>query len=121
MEVSFMSRLIVTGLSEDKEAAPGNRYSNYIIVSVTDIDGVPVTGLGESNFKVEPRIVAPFGANVNIENVIETGLSGFYNINIVPIKNETWKKGVYIFAVAVGRKARIGQDRGQTLVSVFMD
>lgn len=116
-----MSRLIVTALSEDTVAAPGNRYSNHIIVSVTDTEGVPVTGLGASNFKIEPRIVAPFGANVNIDNVIEGGLPGFYNIHVVPIKSETWKKGVYVFAVVVQRRARIGQDKGQTLASVFID
>lgn len=112
-----MSRLIVTAFSEDTIAAPGNRQSNYVIVSVTDSDGEPVTGLGKSNFKVDPMIVGPGGALVDITGVSGGRLPGFYHINVVPIKKETWKKGVYIFAVAVNRKA----DKGQTLATVLMD
>ena len=51
-----MARLIVTAFSEDTIAAPGNRRPNYIVVSVTDAHGVPVTGLGVSNFEVDPMI-----------------------------------------------------------------
>jgi hypothetical protein len=36
---------------------------------------------------------------------------------VVPINTQTWKAGVYIFAVAVEHSA----DRGQTLASVLMD
>ena len=112
-----MARLIVTAFSEDSIAAPGNRQSNYIIVSVTDVNGVPVTGLGTSNFKVDPMIVGPGGALVNITSVTAGRLSGFYHINVVPIRKETWKQGVYIFAVAVEKAA----DKGQTLATVLMD
>ena len=45
-----MARLIVTAFSEDTIAAPVNRQPNYIVVSVTDVNGAPVTGLGASNF-----------------------------------------------------------------------
>jgi len=112
-----MARLICTAFSEDTIAAPGNRQPNYIVVSVTDTGGVPVTGLNSPNFKVDPMIVGPGGALVNITNVIAGRLPGFYHINILPIKKETWKKGVYIFAVAVER----GVDLGQTLATVLMD
>lgn len=112
-----MSRLIVTAFSEDTIAAPGNRQSNYVIVSVTDSDGEPVTGLGASNFKVDPMIVGPGGALVDITGVNAGRLPGFYHVNVVPIKKETWKKGVYIFAVAVERKGY----KGQTLATVLMD
>lgn len=112
-----MSRLIVTALSEDTIAAPGNRQPNYLIVSVTDVDGVPVSGLGASNIKVDPMIVGPGGALVNITSFAEGRLPGFYYVNVVPIMAETWKSGVYIFAVAVAR----GADHGQTLASVVMD
>jgi hypothetical protein len=112
-----MARLIVTAFSEDTIAAPGNRRPNYIIVSVTDADGVPVTGLDEKNFKVDPMIVGPGGALVNITGVSGGRLPGFYHINVLPIRAETWKKGVYIFAVAVERRG----DRGQTLATVLMD
>ena len=112
-----MSRLIVEASSEDTIAAPGNRQPNYIEVSVTDVNGVPVTGLGVPNFKVDPMIVGPGGALVNITSVLAGRLPGFYHINVVPINTQTWKSGVYIFAVAVERAA----DKGQTLTSVLMD
>ena len=112
-----MARLIVVSFSEDTIAAPGNRQPNYIIASVTDANGVPVTGLAAANFKVDPMIVGPGGALVNITSVTAGRLPGFYFINVVPINTETWKSGVYIFAVAVDRAA----DKGQTLATVLMD
>ena len=112
-----MARLIAVAFSEDTIAAPGNRQPNYIIVSVTDVNGVPVTGLGTTNFKVDPMIVGPGGALVNIVSVMAGRLPGFYLINVVPIGTETWKPGVYIFAVAVER----GADWGQTLATVLMN
>lgn len=112
-----MARLIVAALSEDTIAAPGNRQPNYITVSVTNAEGAPVTGLVAANFRVDPMIVGPGGALVNVTSVTAGRLPGFYLLNVLPIRTETWKAGVYIFAVAVERAA----DRGQTLTSVLMD
>lgn len=112
-----MARLIVDAASEDSIATPGNRRPNYIIVSVTDSNGVPVTGLGAGAFSVDPMIVGPGGALVNITRVAAGRLPGFYHVDVVPIRRETWKSGGYIFAVAVER----GPDRGQTLTTVLMD
>ncbi len=112
-----MSMLFVSAFSEDTIAAPGNRQPNYIIVSVTDNNGIPVTGLGVANFKVDPMIVGPGGALVKITGVTAGRMPGFYLINVVPIRTETWKSGVYIFAVAVERNA----DKGQALATVLMD
>ena len=112
-----MARLIVVAASEDTIASPGNRQANYIEVSVTDANGEPVTGLGAPNFRVDPMIVGPGGALVNITGATAGRLSGFYHLTVVPIRTETWKAGVYIFAVAVER----GKDKGQTLTSVLMD
>ena len=112
-----MARLIVVAASEDTIAAPGNRQVNYITVSVTDANGVPVTGLGAAHFKVDPMIVGPGGALVNITSVTPGRLPGFYFVDVLPIKTETWKAGVYIFAVAVEK----GADKGQTLTTVLMD
>ena len=50
--VKNMARLIINAFSEDTIAAPGNRQPNYIVVSVTDVNGNPVPGLGVNNFKV---------------------------------------------------------------------
>lgn len=112
-----MARLIVVAASEDTIAAPGNRNNNYITISVTDSNGVPVTGLATANFKVDAMIVGPGGALVNITRVAGGRLPGFYHLNVVPIKTETWKRGVYIFAVSVEK----GADKGQTLTKVLMD
>ncbi len=112
-----MARLVLEALSEDTIASPGNRQPNYIVASVTDGNGAPVTGLGVTNFKVDPMIVGPGGALVNITSVSAGRLPGFYHINVEPIKTETWKQGVYIFAIAVDK----GSDKGQTLATVLMD
>jgi hypothetical protein len=115
--VNSMARLIVTALSEDTVAAPGNRLSNYICVSVTDTSGDPITDLTADNFKVDPMIVAPGGAIVHINSFFPGRLPGFYYLNVVPADMKTWKLGVYIFAVVVQK----GNDKGQTLASVLMD
>jgi hypothetical protein len=112
-----MARLIVTAFSEDGVAAPGNRQPNYIIVSITGNNGAPVTALAAANFTIDPMIVGAGGASVDITGVSPGRLPGFYHINVEPIGTETWKPGVYIFAVAVAR----GNDKGQTLATVLMD
>jgi len=115
--VNKMARLIVTASSEDTVASPGNRLSNYIAVSVTDINGEPVTGLTMENFKVDPMIAGLGGSPVDISNVFAGRLPGFYYITVVPHNMETWKGGVHIFAIAVQK----GSDKGQTLAPVLMD
>ena len=112
-----MARLIVTAFSEDTIAAPGNRKPNYIVASVTGTNGQPVAGLTIANFKVNPLIVGPGGALVNIVQVYPGIFPGFYHINVVPINIQTWKAGVYIFAVVV----QSGSNHGQTLATVLMD
>ena len=112
-----MARLIVNAASEDTIAGPGNRQPNYVVVSVTDANGAPVTGLAQANFQCQPVIVGPGGALVNIASASSAGLPGCYIINVVPINTQTWKAGTYIFAIAVTR----GADKGQNLASVLMD
>lgn len=112
-----MALLDVVAMSEDAIAAPGNRKPNYVVVSVTNAQGEPRTGLAVANFKVDPMIVGPGGALVDITRVAAGRLPGFYHLDTVPIRTETWKAGVYILAVAVTS----GSDKGQTLASVLMD
>lgn len=112
-----MALFHVQAASEDTIAAPGNRNPNYIVVSATDNEGRPVTGLTADNFRVDPMIVGPGGALVNIVGVSAGRLPGFYHVNVVPIRTETWKAGGYIFAVVV--EASTG--RGQALCSVLLD
>ena len=61
--VKDMARLIVTAFTEDSIAAPGNRQPNYIVASVTDVNGSPVSGLAVNNFKVDPMIVGGWGCS----------------------------------------------------------
>jgi hypothetical protein len=109
--------LIVSAASEDTVAAPGNREPNYIVVSVTDGNGKPTIGLVANDFKVDAMVVAKGGALVDVEGVTEGRLPGFYIIDILPIRQESWKRGVYIFAVAVESNG----DQGQALTTVIMD
>lgn len=112
-----MARLIVSAASEDTIAAPGNRRENYIVVSVSDGNGAATTGLAGANFKVDPVIVGPGGALVEITGVTAGRIPGFYLVRVLPIRTETWKAGVYIFAIAVESAG----NRGQALASVQMD
>jgi hypothetical protein len=73
-----MALLRTTAFSEDAIAAPGNRQPNYIVISVTDSNGVPVTGLAAGNFEIEALIVGPGGALVTIAGVSPGTLAGFY-------------------------------------------
>lgn len=112
-----MALLIVQTASEDTIAAPGNRKANYICVSVTDAAGNAITGLTAKNFAVDPMIVGPGGALVDITSAAPVRLAGTYILEVVPIRTETWKAGVYIFATAV----TMGTNHGQALCSVQMD
>ena len=112
-----MALLLVQALSEDAIASPSNRNPNYIVVSVTDANGVPLSGLAASNFKVDPMVVGPGGALVNIASCNPGRLAGTYLLQVVPINAETWKAGGYLFAVAVAAAG----NHGQALCSVLMD
>jgi hypothetical protein len=108
--------MIVTAISENTIAHPGNRQPNYIVVSVTNQNGEPVTGLTATNFKVEALIVGPGGALVDISRVAG-GAQGLYYIDVIPVQTYTWVSGTYIFGISVTR----GAQKGQTLTSVLMD
>lgn len=111
-------KLCVEAVSEDGIANPGNRRPNYLLISVTDADGNPLTNLDKNNFKVDPMIVGPGGSLVDITRVQHSSrIDGFYFVDLKPIKKRTWKAGVYVFAVAVNSKGK----RGQNLASVLMD
>ena len=111
------------GASDVDLATPGNSRGLPLVVSVTDADGVPVTGLTAANFVVEAKLVAPYGSTVEIrqQNGVGGGYDGFYYVSAVPTSYQgtqhTWKTGRYVFTVAVNR----GGDRGQTVLAVFVD
>jgi hypothetical protein len=117
-----MARLIIeaegtagTGASSGV-ARPGNQLPLYLVVSVTRSSGVPVTGLGAQNVRVNPIIVAPGGALVTISQMIEPE-PGTYLIDVVPIPAGTWQLGRYLFWLALTS----GTNRGQTVCAVSVD
>jgi hypothetical protein len=131
---AIMARLVVeaqgtaaTGASQGATdvdlATPGNSGGLPLVVSVTDTDGVPVTGLIAANFTVDARLVAPYGSGVDIRqpNGVAGGYDGFYYVSLVPPSYQgtqhTWRAGRYVFSVVVNR----GGDHGQTVSAVFVD
>jgi hypothetical protein len=109
--------LIVQARAEDGIlAAPGNRTTCNIPVSVTDSAGIPIAGLAAANFKVDAMLVGPGGAQVVMVDTQPVRLPGTYNLKVEPIPGQTWKAGVYVFAVAVTR----GDDRGQALCNPML-
>jgi len=129
-----MARLIVeaqgtaaTGASQGAGdvdlATPGNSRGLPVVVSVTDADGVPVTGLGLANFTANAKLVGPGGATVEIQEPdgVGGGHDGFYYLRLVPTvyqgARHTWVTGRYVFALSVTRDG----DHGQTVFAVLVD
>jgi len=113
-----MAHLILTAVAEDTIAAPGNVNDSYIVVSVTDANGVAVTGLTMANFSLGSPIVGPGGSTSHINSVGAGGsVTGVYILRIGPLPGQSWKSGVYVWSVAVTR----GSDHGQTLCTTLMD
>ena len=110
--VSTLDRgeLDIAASAENTTAHSGNRQSHYIVASVTDDeDGQPVTGLIPNNFKVVTMVSPNGGVPIQVTDVTEGTLPGFYRINVVPPGNETWKSGDYIFSIAVVNEEAKGQ------------
>jgi hypothetical protein len=120
-----MARLIVQAVGTAAEgaasgvASPGNSDPLYLVVSVTDTGGVPVSGLTAADFTIDAKIVAAGGAQVEIASA-GGGQHGDYLLDVVPVTFQgtqyTWTLGRYIFLLAVTR----GADQGQTLSAVFV-
>lgn len=108
-----MARLIVQAHGADRLTDPGDRDEASVLLSVTDTNGEPVTGIGNANVRVDAMLVAPFGAIVNIVRVWGSTLPGFYRVDLVPYGTYTWKAGEYDIAVSVTQ----GTNKGQALAS----
>jgi hypothetical protein len=76
-----------------------------------------VAGLGIANFAASPIVVGPGGSLGSISTVTATSMTGVYSVHVIPSAGQTWKAGVYIYAVSVTS----GANRGQNLCSVLMD
>ena len=112
-----MAKLFVNVVGEDTISAPGNAQSSYLIASVEDGSGAPVTGLTIPSFHLGTEIVGPGGSTSSIQTVSNGKLPGTYLLKIIPLAGQTWKSGVYIHSLAVTR----GADKGIGLSSFLMD
>ena len=120
-----MGRLVVEAWGTAAEGAAagvagvGNSDPLYLVVSVTDVDGVPVSGLAATDFTITAKIVAAYGSEVEIASV-GGGQHGDYSLDLVPITYQgtryTWTLGRYIFVVTLTH----GVDQGQTVCAVFV-
>jgi hypothetical protein len=94
-------------------AAAGNRDPMPIVVSVTDADGAPVSGLGDTDITVKARWVDQ-GDRPEVRFNMAIGDHGDYLLSAVPAGN--WAAGRHIFLLT----ARSGADQGQTLCDVVV-
>lgn len=114
-----MARLIIEAIGEDVTAAAGNFRESVILVSVTNSNGVGVTGLNLSNFVLDSMIVATGGAISSIDSLmtnITGSITGIYIFRIAPFAGQTWKSGVYVWALKVTSGANVGQTLCSTLI-----
>ena len=113
-----MSLLLVSAIAEDTLAAPSNALSSYIVVSVTDANGVAVTGLVMPFFLVGSPVVPVGGVVSRLVAADPAGtVTGVYRLQIQPQGGVNWKAGVYGWSGGVTH----GSDHGQALCSVLMD
>jgi hypothetical protein len=121
-----MGRLVVEAVGTAAEgpvvqgvAAVGNSDPLYLIVSVTDTDGVPVSGLAAADFTITAKIVGAGGAEVEIASA-GGGQHGDYSLDLVPVTYQgtqyTWAFGRFIFLLTVTH----GVDQGQTVCAVYV-
>ena len=121
-----MGRLVVEARGTAAEgsavqgvAAVGNSDPLPLVVSVTDADGVPVSGLAAADFTIDAKIVGAGGSQVEIA-LAGGGQHGDYALRIVPVTYQgtqySWAFGRYIFFLAVTH----GADQGQTVCAVFI-
>lgn len=97
-------------------AQPGNQLPLNIVVSVTRNNGVAVTGLTNTAFRVQAILVAPGGGQVTLQHVGEVQ-PGVYLVQVIPIPAATWVLGVYTFWLAVNH----GANAGQALCAVLVE
>lgn len=117
--VSGRSNLVIEGVGQQAEAAPGNSREAYLEVHVTHenytADENPaVTGLQKSAFSIDTLEVPSFGAGVSITRVVEyPRFSGTYRILVAPASFEgtqyTWLVGTYMLRVTVDSGSSVGQ------------
>ena len=103
-----MSAILLNSQADAVTAALGNANDAVVTVSVLAADGTIGTGLGIGDFTVYTRVQAPGGAGLQINNVVEGGDPGFYNIHLIPMGGTNWQNGTYIVGIKVERGNKIG-------------
>jgi hypothetical protein len=85
-----MGRLVVEARGTAAEGAAsgvagvGNSDPLYLVVSITDADGAPFSGLVATDFTITAKIVAAYGSKAEIASV-GAGQDGDYLLDVVPI------------------------------------
>ncbi|MFZ6180831.1 hypothetical protein [Nannocystis pusilla] len=111
-----MTRLILEAIAEGTIAAAGNRDPTSIALAVSADDGTPITDVDIADIRIDAMIVGVGGVPVRIAGVTPGRLPGTYIAQVVPLREETWKPGGHVFAVAVAHGAR----RGLTLTRIVL-
>lgn len=106
-----MTRLHVEATAEATIAGAGNRNPASLAVIVSDERGAPVTGIGPAEVRIDAMIVGAGGVLVRVIGVSAGRLPGTYIAQVVPVREEIWRPGGYVFAVAIEH----GVQRGMTL------
>src|SRR5690348_3335046 len=113
-----MSKLDVTAVATPFSIRLGTAHqgSAILLISVTDSNGTPVTGLAQNNFSVKmlyetTPISAQFNNFIDCQtNSPSDSLPGEYVLAVTP-PNGFWDRVPYSFIIAVNR----GKNRGQTV------
>ena len=74
-----MAKLFVSAVGEDTIAAPGNAQRTYVIVSVEDSTGNPVTGMTVANFQLGTEIGLLFTLKSTAKYQLQIGPVAHYN------------------------------------------
>ena len=101
-----MANLIVSTLTD----------VNSIVIFVANAEGVPETGLGPENFKLQPAARDAAAAMLIVERVSVAPLPGFYALDLATVDSQVRCPGLYIFDLVVEK----GEDRGRSLSSTII-
>ena len=112
-----MAKLSIAAITSIARAARGNSERACICLAITDRDGKGVLGLTETNFRLE-QLLGAFGGSLSvIDEVVSQPRIGFYTLDIVPSRSNTWDAGVFILGV----KVETEDDDGMKLVKLVID
>jgi hypothetical protein len=117
-----MALLLVTADTNSSGVPSGTRDHVFLLISVTDRNGKPITGLtfspwgGPGNIQFKDEVVARGGSGVEINpnpHGYYEPAPGFYQVEFIPAAAWTWIPGKWTILIHVKQ----GQNEGQTITS----